>query len=76
MTALKHVFLRLLDTCNLECAHCYSSCGPRARDQLAVETALDVARQLGDIAALQVHLEGGEAFIYRGFWQEQNRVAA
>jgi MoaA/NifB/PqqE/SkfB family radical SAM enzyme len=66
---LNHVFLRLLDTCNLECAHCYASCGPRARDQLQLETVLDLVAQLDQFQVRNVHLEGGEALIYRGFWQ-------
>lgn len=65
---LNHAFLRLLDTCNLECAHCYSSCGPRARDQLPLDVALDVARQVTALEVRNVHLEGGEALIYKGFW--------
>lgn len=67
--SLNHVFLRLLDTCNLECAHCYASCGPRARDQLDLSTVLDLVRQLPALQVRSVHLEGGEALIYRGFWE-------
>ncbi|MFI7068847.1 radical SAM/SPASM domain-containing protein [Micromonospora sediminicola] len=69
MTRLNHVFMRLLDTCNLECAHCYSSCGPKAPDKLPLEAVLKVARRLGEIQVRSVHLEGGEALIYKGFWQ-------
>jgi MoaA/NifB/PqqE/SkfB family radical SAM enzyme len=69
MTTLNHVFLRLTDTCNLECAHCYSSCGPRAQDRLPLDVALNVARQIARIGARHVHLEGGEALVYKGFWE-------
>ncbi|WP_315833463.1 radical SAM protein [Bradyrhizobium prioriisuperbiae] len=65
---LNHVFIRLLDTCNLECAHCYASCGPKAPDRLPMEAVLGLTRQLGSLQPRHVHLEGGEAFAYRGFW--------
>jgi MoaA/NifB/PqqE/SkfB family radical SAM enzyme len=68
MPVLKRAFLRLLDTCNLECAHCYSSCGPKAADRLPLDLAIDVARQLGECGVGHVHVEGGEALIYKGFW--------
>jgi MoaA/NifB/PqqE/SkfB family radical SAM enzyme len=68
MTKLNHVFIRLLDTCNLECAHCYASCGPKAPDQLPLQSVLSLAKQLSELETRHVHLEGGEALIYRGVW--------
>lgn len=69
MIHLNHVFIRLLDTCNLQCAHCYSSCGPSAASQLSLETVLKIVEQLSAINTNHVHLEGGEAFIYKGIWE-------
>ncbi len=66
---LNHVFLRLLDTCNLECAHCYASCGPKATAAIALVDALKLVDELADIGTSHVHLEGGEALIYDGIWE-------
>ncbi|WP_194925910.1 radical SAM protein [Catenulispora pinisilvae] len=66
---MKHVFLRLLNTCNLECAHCYASCGPSAREALTLETVLRLVGELPELRPETVHLEGGEALMFRGFWE-------
>lgn len=52
--------------CNLTCAHCYSSSGPSADQELAVE---DLLRLLDDAWALgyrQLSVSGGEPLLYAG----------
>lgn len=66
---LSHLFIRLLDTCNLECAHCYASCGPKAKPALDLATVLSVIDQLPALSVTSVHLEGGEALIHRDIWE-------
>jgi Fe-coproporphyrin III synthase len=65
---LPHLFIRLLDTCNLECAHCYASCGPSAKPALDLDAVLDIVDQLPGLNVRTVHLEGGEALIHRDIW--------
>lgn len=75
---LKHLFIRMLDTCNLECAHCYASCGPKSPDRLSYPELKLVIDQLPDLDIDTVHLEGGEALIHSDFWRildDLNRVA-
>lgn len=66
---LSHLFIRLLDTCNLECAHCYASCGPKAQPKLDLATVRSVIDQLPELNVTSVHLEGGEALIHRDIWE-------
>lgn len=66
---LSHLFIRLLDTCNLECAHCYASCGPKAKPSLDLATVQMVIDQLPALKITSVHLEGGEALIHRDIWK-------
>jgi len=50
--------------CNLTCAHCYSSSGPRARERLALDT---LSACLADAVALgyrQLAVSGGEPLLY------------
>jgi MoaA/NifB/PqqE/SkfB family radical SAM enzyme len=51
--------------CNIACAHCYSSSGPKAREELPVEL---LAACIEDAAALgyrQLAVSGGEPLLYR-----------
>jgi MoaA/NifB/PqqE/SkfB family radical SAM enzyme len=65
---MKHVFIRLLNTCNLECAHCYASCGPSSREAMSLDTVLRLVSELPALRPDTVHLEGGEALMFRGIW--------
>ncbi|MHC4561463.1 MAG: hypothetical protein ACYS8X_01680, partial [Planctomycetota bacterium] len=60
--------LMLTQWCNASCASCYLGCDPHRRDDMGVEEALALWRQL--IAAsphgCRVHLTGGEPF---GRWE-------
>ncbi|MEU1880041.1 radical SAM protein [Streptosporangium sp. NPDC020072] len=66
---MKHIFLRLLNTCNLQCAHCYASCGPSSREAMTLETVLRLVSELSELRPDTVHLEGGEALMFRGIWE-------
>jgi MoaA/NifB/PqqE/SkfB family radical SAM enzyme len=51
--------------CNIACAHCYTSSGPKAREELPLEL---LAACLDDAAALgyrQLAVSGGEPLLYR-----------
>jgi radical SAM protein with 4Fe4S-binding SPASM domain len=53
--------------CDLACRHCGSRAGPARPDELSLEEALDVVRQLAELGVKEVTLIGGEAYLYEGF---------
>ena len=52
--------------CNLQCAHCYSASGPRARAQLDVSTLRDVITDASSMGYDVVSVSGGEPLLYAG----------
>lgn len=56
--------LMLTYWCNARCASCYLCCGPERSEEMAVETALTLWRQLIDASphGCRIHLSGGEPF--------------
>ena len=56
--------LMLTYWCNARCASCYLRCGPERGEEMTVETALRLWRQLIDASphGCRVHLSGGEPF--------------
>ncbi len=53
--------------CNLQCRHCLSSSGVRARQELDTAEALEVVKQLHHAKVFQVNFGGGEPFIRPDF---------
>lgn len=66
LTGLPVLQLHATLRCNLTCTHCYSSSGPTARTELALDVVL---RLVDDAAALgygQLSVSGGEPLLYAG----------
>jgi radical SAM protein with 4Fe4S-binding SPASM domain len=55
--------------CDLACRHCGSRAGAARPDELTLEEALDLVRQLAALGVREVTLIGGEAYLYDG-WTE------
>lgn len=52
--------------CNLKCLHCYSSSGPRAKQELDVELLKPAISALANQGYNAVSISGGEPFMYQG----------
>ncbi len=59
-------------TCNLACAHCYSTSSPSARGALGIGVLLDALARLRDEGYENVSISGGEPLVYR----DLDRLAA
>lgn len=68
-----YVVWELTLKCDLACRHCGSRAGPARPDELSVEEALDVVRQLSGLGVKEVTLIGGEAYLFDG-WTEVIRA--
>ncbi|HOU93119.1 MAG TPA: radical SAM protein [Polyangiaceae bacterium] len=70
---LRYLFLEVTRRCNLTCAYCGSSCGPRARrDELGVDEWLNVIRQVAadfDPRRVMVAVTGGEPLMKEGVFE-------
>ncbi len=70
---LRYLFLEVTRRCNLACAYCGSSCGPRARrDELGVAEWLGVIRQVAtdfDPRRVMVAVTGGEPLLKEGIFE-------
>lgn len=55
--------------CDLACRHCGSRAGSARSDELSLEEALDLVRQLAALGVRETTLIGGEAYLYDG-WTE------
>jgi radical SAM protein with 4Fe4S-binding SPASM domain len=64
-----YVVWELTLKCDLACRHCGSRAGAPRSDELGLDEALDVVRQLGELGVKEVTLIGGEAYLYDG-WTE------
>lgn len=62
-----YVVWELTLKCDLHCTHCGSRAGHARPDELGVDEALDVVKQLAEMGAREVVLIGGEAYLYDGF---------
>lgn len=51
--------------CNLACAHCYSSSGPQAEEELSAELLLDCLDDASALGYRQLAVSGGEPLLYR-----------
>ena len=52
--------------CNIECSHCYINCGPHRTGVLELDLAKKILREAKDLGldGSNIHLGGGEAFLY------------
>lgn len=64
-----YVVWELTLKCDLACRHCGSRAGAARPDELALEEALDLVRQMAALGAKEITLIGGEAYLYEG-WTE------
>lgn len=55
--------------CDLACRHCGSRAGVKRPDELSLDEALDLVRQLAALGAREVTLIGGEAYLFEGWTQ-------
>jgi radical SAM protein with 4Fe4S-binding SPASM domain len=55
--------------CDLACRHCGSRAGAARPDELSLDEALDLVRQLAALGVRETTLIGGEAYLYEG-WTE------
>lgn len=62
-----YVVWELTLKCDLACRHCGSRAGPARPDELSVEEALDVVRQLAALGVKEVTVIGGEAYLFDGW---------
>jgi len=62
------VYIQITDHCNMSCAHCCYSCGPKKRAFMNKETfknALKLAASYGEV----ISLGGGEPTTHESFWE-------
>jgi Fe-coproporphyrin III synthase len=50
--------------CNLQCAHCYSSSGPREHDSIPSARLVEAITDAGRLGYRQLAVSGGEPFMY------------
>jgi radical SAM protein with 4Fe4S-binding SPASM domain len=62
-----YVVWELTLKCDLACRHCGSRAGVARPDELSLDEALDLVRQLAALKVKEVTLIGGEAYLYDGF---------
>lgn len=62
-----YVVWELTLACDQPCAHCGSRAGAARQEELDLNEALEVVKQLADMKAKEVVLIGGEAYLYDGF---------
>lgn len=53
--------------CDLACRHCGSRAGPARPDELGLEEALDLVRQMSELGVKEVTLIGGEVYLFDGW---------
>jgi radical SAM protein with 4Fe4S-binding SPASM domain len=53
--------------CDLACRHCGSRAGRARPDELSVNEALDLVRQMHDLGVQEIALIGGEVYLYDGW---------
>jgi radical SAM protein with 4Fe4S-binding SPASM domain len=53
--------------CDLACRHCGSRAGRARPDELSVDEALDLVRQMHDLGVQEIALIGGEVYLYEGW---------
>ena len=53
---------KLTSRCNLKCKHCYSSCSPSQKEQIAYDEMLNVIDKLDYAEIFDVSITGGEIF--------------
>lgn len=63
------VHLGLTAACNFACAHCYSSSGRRARDELSTREVLALVDALAAMGCCKLVLGGGEPFLRKDLAQ-------
>jgi radical SAM protein with 4Fe4S-binding SPASM domain len=71
-----HAVWELTLRCDLACRHCGSRAGRARPDELSLEEALDLVRQLGDLGVREVTLIGGEAYLYDGWARVVSQIRA
>lgn len=59
----------MTNRCNLNCIHCLWDSGKPWPNELSVEEALELCKQIVDLEVPYVALSGGEPLLYPGFWQ-------
>jgi len=62
-----YVIWELTLRCDQACAHCGSRAGAAREDELGLEEALRVVRELAELGCKEVTLMGGEAYLHPGF---------
>jgi radical SAM protein with 4Fe4S-binding SPASM domain len=62
-----YVVWELTLKCDLACRHCGSRAGSQRPDELELDEALDLVRQLAALGAREVTLIGGEAYLFDGW---------
>jgi hypothetical protein len=75
---LRRIGILITNRCNIECKHCYINCGPHRSGNLELDLAerlLREAKELG-LSGPDIHLGGGEAFLYFDRVMEILEIAA
>jgi radical SAM protein with 4Fe4S-binding SPASM domain len=62
-----YVVWELTLKCDLACRHCGSRAGAARPDELSVDEAIDVVRQLATLGVKEVTVIGGEAYLFHGW---------
>ncbi|MFA3919095.1 radical SAM protein [Ruegeria hyattellae] len=67
LTKQKIIHIHPTRFCNLSCAHCYSTSGPRLRDELSVDDILRATYRLRAFGYVWASLSGGEPTLHSEF---------
>ena len=72
--SIRHAWLELTNTCNLECLHCYSMSGPRVKDQRphTAKFIADQFEELYEVGCRSIQFIGGEPLASKLFANAAN----
>jgi MoaA/NifB/PqqE/SkfB family radical SAM enzyme len=62
-----NLLIHLLDTCNLQCRHCYLGASSAGKEMLPIELVLRTLDEAEELGVKAVQLTGGEPLMYPGF---------
>ena len=57
------------NACNLRCKHCYQGAGRTAKDEINLDTRLEIVDQLADNDVVAIAFSGGEPLLRDDFWE-------
>ncbi|MBI2890978.1 MAG: methyltransferase domain-containing protein [Nitrospirae bacterium] len=74
--ALREIWIHTNNSCNLACAHCLVSSGPKEDKGLALDQWKGILAQAFDLGARQVYFTGGEPFVRKDIFDLIDTVLA